>query len=81
MGDLERGVAEDLVTQPAARAIEIGQLLGCEQHADAGLAAPREQRQHVVGVERGELVDRHHRRAARRPSRSVSRAPAAETRS
>ena len=58
MDDLDRGEAEHLVAQAAAGAVEVGELLGGQQHADAGLAPAGQQREHVSAPQRRELVDR-----------------------
>ena len=62
VGDLDRRQPQDLVAEARGGALEIGQLLGRQQDADAGLASTRYQRQQVVGAERRELVDRDRRR-------------------
>ena len=64
--DLDRGDAEHLVAQAGGGAIEVGELLGGDQHGQARLAPAREQRDHVVGAERRELVDRDRRRLGER---------------
>ncbi len=69
MGDLDRGQAQDLVAEARRGALEVGELLGREQHADAGLTPARDERQQVVGAERRELVDRD-RRLDRRAARA-----------
>ena len=63
MGDLDRRVAEHLVAQAGRGAIEVGELLRGQQDADARLAAAGQQRDHVVGAERRELVDADQRLA------------------
>ena len=59
---LQRGDPEHLVTEAGRGTLEIRELLGGQQHADAGLAAAGQQRQHVVGAECRELVERDRRR-------------------
>ena len=60
--ELQRRDPEHLVAKPRRRPLEICELLGGQQHADAGLPAAGQQRQHVVGAERRELIERDRRR-------------------
>ena len=73
VGDLDADDAEHLVAEAGPGALEVGHLLGGEQDADARLAAAGQQREHVVGAERGELVDARSSRAGGRRAVSASR--------
>ena len=57
VGDGDGGDAEHLIAEATPGALQVGELLGGEQHADAGLAPAGQQRQHVVGAEGTELVE------------------------
>ena len=57
MGELDRGDAQHLVAEAGRGALEIGELLGGQKHAHPGFSSARQQRQHMVGPERRELVD------------------------
>ncbi len=57
MGDLDRGNPDDLIGEAVTGAVEVGEFLRREQHADPAGAPAREQREHVVIAQRGELVD------------------------
>ncbi len=61
VGDLDGCIADDLVTEPGSRAIQVSELLGGEQNAEARLATSGKQSNDVVGAECRELIDRDNR--------------------
>ena len=67
VGDQRGQVADHLLEQPLAPGQpQIGELLRAQQQAEPGRAGAAEQPHHLLGGDRGELVD-HHQRRHRRP--------------
>ena len=64
MGEHDTDVAEGPIAETGG-VVEIGELLGLEQHAHAALAGAGTQREEIVGVEDGELVDGNERTSCR----------------
>ena len=72
VGDLDRGDAEHLVAEARGGALEVGELLGGQQHAARPASRPRASSAITLSApERRELVDADHRLLGRRPRRRL----------